>query len=112
MEFRRTVPASQFCLFTVTIVDYIRNRERMFQTFGDAFDYIQKYADGVEIFEVKSDSFSVQYTFLSHDTNHSIHFATATIHAYLFTYDADKSLVTSDFMWTYKEDNRSSGHLQ
>ena len=107
MEFRRTIPAGQFCLFTVTIVDYIKHK-RMFQTFGDAFDYIQKYANGAEIFEVKSDSFSVQYTFLSHDTNH---FATATIHAYLFTYDADKSLVTSDFMWTY-EDNRNSGHLQ
>lgn len=111
MKSSRTIPASQFCLFTVTIVDYIINREEMFQTFGDAFDYIQKYADGAEIFEVKSDSFSVQYTFLSHDTNHSIHFATATIRAYLFTYDADKSLVTSDFMWTY-EDNRRSGHLQ
>lgn len=79
MEFRRTVPAGQFCLFTVTIVDYIISRKRMFQTFGDAFDYIQKYADGAEIFEVKSDSFSVQYTFLSHDIKHSIHFATATI---------------------------------
>ena len=77
MEFRRTIPAGQFCLFTVTIVDYIRSRKRMFQTFGDAFDYIQKYADGEEIFEVKSDSFYVQYTFLSHDTKHFIRFATA-----------------------------------
>lgn len=82
MEFRRTVPAGQFCLFTVTIVDYIISRKRMFQTFGDAFDYIQKYSDGAEIFEVKSDSFSVQYTFLSHDIKHSIHFATATIYAH------------------------------
>lgn len=111
MEFRRTIPAGQFCLFTVTIVDYIKHK-RMFQTFGDAFDYIQKYANGAEIFEVKSDSFSVQYTFLSHDTKPFIRFATATIDAHLFTYDADKSLVTSDFMWTYEEDNRSSGHLQ
>lgn len=108
MKSSRTVPASQFCLFTVTIVDYIRNRKRMFQTFGDAFDYIQNYADGAEIFEVKSDSFSVQYTFLSHDTNH---FATATIDAHLFTYDADKPLVTSNFMWTY-EDKRRISHLQ
>lgn len=111
MEFRRTVPAGQFCLFTVTIVDYIISCKRMFQTFGDAFDYIQKYADGAEIFEVKSDSFSVQYTFLSHDIKHSIHFATVTIDAHLFTYDADKPLVTSNFMWTY-EDERSPGHLQ
>lgn len=56
MKFSRTVPASQFCLFTVSIVDYIRNRERMFQTFGDAFDYIQKYADGAEIDEVFNDN--------------------------------------------------------
>lgn len=47
MEFRRTIPAGQFCLFTVTIVDYIRSRKRMFQTFGDAFDYIQKYMDNL-----------------------------------------------------------------
>lgn len=111
MGFSRTVPASQFCLFTVQIVDYIKNHERMFQTFGDAFDYIQEYADGAEIFEVKSDSCSVQYTFLSHNTNYYIRFATATIHAHLFTYDADKPLVTSGFMWKY-EDNKSSGHLQ
>lgn len=111
MKSSRTVPASQFCLFTVTIVDYIINHKRMFQTFGDAFDYIQKYANGAEIFEVKSDSFSVQYTFLSHDIEHSIHFATATIDAHLFTYDADKPLVTSNFMWTY-EDERRTGHLQ
>ena len=110
MEFRRTIPARQFCLFTVTIVDYIKHK-RMFQTFGDAFDYIQKYANGAEIFEVKSDSFSVQYTFLSHDTKHFIRFATATIDAHLFTYDADKPLVTSNFMWTY-EDEKRTGHLQ
>lgn len=111
MEFKRTVPAGQFCLFTVTIVDYIIIRKIMFQTFGDAFDYIQKYANGAEIFEVKSDSSSVQYTFLSHDTKHFIRFATATIDANLFTYDADKPLVTSNFMWTY-ENERRTGHLQ
>lgn len=111
MGFSRTVPASQFCLFTVQIVDYIKNHERMFQTFGDAFDYIQEYADGAEIFEVKSDSFSVQYAFISHNANHYVRFATATICANLFTYDADKPLVTSGFMWKY-ENNKSSGHLQ
>lgn len=111
MKFSRAVPTSQFCLFTVNIVDYIKNHQRMFQTFGDAFDYIQEYAGGAEIFEVKSDSFSVQYVFISHNANHYVHFAVATIRANLFTYDADKPLVTSDFMWTYECD-KSYSHLQ
>lgn len=57
MEFIRTIPARQFCLFTVTIVDYIKHK-RMFQTFGDAFDYIQKYANGAEIDEVFNNNVS------------------------------------------------------
>lgn len=64
----RDIPARQFGLFTVVIKDYTEGHERLFQTFSDAFDYISKSAKGAEIFEVKSDSFSVVYTFVSHKT--------------------------------------------
>ena len=108
----RDIPARQFGLFTVVIKDYIEGCERLFQTFSDAFDYISKSAKGAEIFEVESDSFRVVYTFVSRKTNGHIKFATATIHAHLFTYDENKPLITHDYMWTYDENNGKTGHLQ
>ena len=106
------MPKRQFGLFTVVIRDYIENPERLFQTFSDAFDYISEYAEGAEIFEIKSDSQKVVYTFISHKTKHHIQFATATIRAHLFTYDENKPLVTSNYMWTYNGNNEKTGHLQ
>lgn len=108
----RDIPARQFGLFTVVIKDYTEGHARLFQTFSDAFDYISKSAKGAEIFEVESDSFRVVYTFVSHKTNYHIKFATATIHAHLFTYDENKPLVTNNYMWTYDENNGKIGHLQ
>lgn len=108
----RDIPARQFGLFTVVIEDYIERHEELFQTFSDAFDYISKYAKGAEIFEVKSDSFRVVYTFVSHKTKNHIKFATATIRAHLFTYDENKPLITHDYMWTYDENNGKAGQLQ
>ena len=108
----RDIPERQFGLFTVVIEDYIEDREELFQTFSDAFDYISKYAQGAEIFEVESGSFKVVYTFVSHKTNGYIKFATATVRAHLFTYDKNKPLVTNNYMWTYDENNRKAGQLQ
>lgn len=108
----RDIPARQFGLFTVVIKDYTESRERLFQTFSDAFDYISESAKGAEIFEVESDSFRVVYTFVSHKTNYHIKFAMATIYAHLFTYDENKPLVTNNYMWTYNENNGKIGHLQ
>lgn len=108
----RDIPERQFGLFTVVIEDYIEGHEKLFQTFSDAFDYISKYAKGAEIFEVESDNFKVVYTFISHKTNYHIKFATATICAYLFTYDENKPLVTNNYMWTYDENDGKTEHLQ
>ena len=108
----RDIPARQFGLFTVVIKGYIEGCERLFQTFSNAFDYISKFAKGAEIFEIESDSFRVVYTFVSRKTNGYIKFATATIHAHLFTYDENKPLITHDYMWTYDENNGKTGHLQ
>ena len=90
----RDIPARQFGLFTVVIKGYTESHKGLFQTFSDAFDYISKYAKGAEIFEVKSDSFRVVYTFVSHKTKYH------------------KPLITHDYMWTYDENNGKAGQLQ
>lgn len=104
------IPKRQFGLFTVNMGTFI-NTERLFQTFEDAFDYISSKANGNEIFEIASTSSSVTYTFICYKTKYLIKFATATIHAHLFTYDQDKPLVTSNYMWKYEENN-NKGQLQ
>lgn len=105
------MPKRQFGLFTVNIYSMYMRNERLFQTFEDAFDYISKEAKGNEIFEIKSCGHSVTYAFICYKSKYSIRFATATIHAHLFTYDENKPLVTHDYMWNYDEDSEC-GKLQ
>lgn len=105
------IPERQFGLFTVSMNGMFINTERLFQTFEDAFAYISSEANGNEIFEIESSISSVTYTFICYKSKYSIKFATAIIHAHLFTYNKDKPLVTSNYMWMYKENN-NKGHLQ
>ena len=105
------IPEQQFGLFTVSMNSSFINTERLFQTFEDAFDYISSEANGNEIFEIASAPCSVTYTFICYKSKYSIKFATAIIHAHLFTYNKDKPLVTSNYMWTYNKSNKN-GQLQ
>lgn len=105
------IPERQFGLFTVSMNSIFKNTERLFQTFEDAFDYIASEANGNEIFEIASTPCSVTYTFICYKSKYSIEFTTAIIYAHLFTYNKDKLLVTSNYMWKYEENN-NKGQLQ
>ena len=102
----------QFCLFTVNIKTYYGYQyEKLFQTFGDAFGFIEQEANGSDIIEIGSHSFCVEYIYIDHKNPYSYRFNTATIYAHLFTYDETKPLIKDNFMWKAKDD-RIKGRLQ
>lgn len=101
----------QFGLFTVnTTTWYGYECEHLFQTFEDAFKFIEKEANGADIIEISSNSRYIKYTYLDHKNNYRYYFNTATLYANLFIYDETKPLIKDNFMWTAKDD-RIEGRL-
>lgn len=101
----------QFGLFTVNIKTWYGSEcEHLFQTFEDAFKFIEKEANGTDIIEISSNGRHIEYTYVDHKNNYRYYFNTATLYAHLFTYDETKPLIKDNFMWKAKDD-RIEGRL-
>nr|CAI9751383.1 hypothetical protein DGKKSRWO_DGKKSRWO_CDS_0092 [uncultured phage]CAI9752269.1 hypothetical protein CVNMHQAP_CVNMHQAP_CDS_0092 [uncultured phage] len=106
------IPESQFQVFTVEI-DGVDKLTTLFQTFGDAYEYIARESQYATLTEVvpENDSFHIDY-YATERLNYDNGSCKYLRHHYritarLFTYDSAKTLITSNFFWLREKENKT-----